>query len=73
MCIDKWYFFMDAVNVSTFSNVNRDVGQGGRENARLEAPAARLGTIGIAGTSKALIADEAYFCFALFLAVAVLF
>lgn len=46
---------------------------GGRGDAKFEAPAARLGSARIAGTSKALITDETYFCFILFFIVAALF
>lgn len=62
MCVGKWYFFHRYNKFQHIFRCQQECWAEGRGNAKLEAPAARLGNAGIAGTSKALITDETYFC-----------
>lgn len=61
-------FFIDIMNFSALSDVNRHV-RWDKADAVFQAPAGRLGTAGIAASSKALIVDETYSYFLLLLTV----
>lgn len=61
-------FFIDIMNFSALSDVSRHV-RWDKADAVFQAPAGRLGTAGIAASSKALIVDETYSYFLLLLTV----
>lgn len=74
MCVGKWYFFIDTTNFSTFSGVNRNVGQRVGEMPNLKLLLPDLGMLESLELPKHLSQMKLIFTyFVLFLTVAVLF